>query len=113
MNENCFPSSQPHVSCQGEEELDLVIIIIIIIVVVVIIIIINPLTARIFGAPQMILRPVSSIFFFFLHCPLGLSELQAYPFSNDSHLFFCLPCLLPAFAVPCKMVLARPDEREI
>ena len=29
-----------------------------------------------------------------------------------SHLFFCLPCLLPPFTVPCKMVLARPDERE-
>ena len=30
----------------------------------------------------------------------------------SSHLFFCLPCLLPPFTVPCKMVLARPDERE-
>ena len=29
-----------------------------------------------------------------------------------SHLF-CLPCLFPPFTVPpCKMVLARPDERE-
>ena len=28
-----------------------------------------------------------------------------------SHLFFCLPFLLPPFTVPCKMVLARPDER--
>ena len=27
-------------------------------------------------------------------------------------LFFCLPCLRPLFTVPCKMVLARPDERE-
>ena len=26
--------------------------------------------------------------------------------------FLCLPCLLPPFTVPCKMVLARPDERE-
>ena len=31
----------------------------------------------------------------------------------SSHLFFCLLCLLPNFAVPCKMVLARPDEWEI
>ena len=31
----------------------------------------------------------------------------------SSHLFFCLPCLLPPFTVPCKMVLARPDEWEI
>ena len=30
----------------------------------------------------------------------------------SSHLFFCLPCLLPSFTVPCKVVLARPDERE-
>ena len=30
----------------------------------------------------------------------------------SSHLFFCLPCLLPLFTVPCKMVLARPDEQE-
>ena len=30
----------------------------------------------------------------------------------SSHLFLCLPCLLPPFTVPCKVVLARPDERE-
>ena len=30
----------------------------------------------------------------------------------SSHLFLCLPCLRPPFTVPCKMVLARPDERE-
>ena len=30
----------------------------------------------------------------------------------SSHLFLCLPCLLTPFIVPCKMVLARPDERE-
>ena len=28
-----------------------------------------------------------------------------------SHLFFCLPCLLPPFIVHCKMVAARPDEQ--
>ena len=28
------------------------------------------------------------------------------------HFFFCLPCLLPHFTVPCKMVLSTPDERE-
>ena len=26
------------------------------------------------------------------------------------HLFFCLPCLLRPFAVPCIIILARPDE---
>ena len=30
----------------------------------------------------------------------------------SSHLFLCLPCLLPPFTVPCKIVLARPDDRE-
>ena len=30
----------------------------------------------------------------------------------SSHLLLCLPCLLLPFTVPCKMVLARPDERE-
>ena len=30
----------------------------------------------------------------------------------SSHLFLCLPILLPPFTVPCKTVLARPDERE-
>ena len=30
----------------------------------------------------------------------------------SSHLFLCLPCLLPPFTVHCKMVLARPDEWE-
>ena len=30
----------------------------------------------------------------------------------SSHLFLCLPCLLPPFTVSCKMVLARADEQE-
>ena len=30
----------------------------------------------------------------------------------SSHLFLCLPCLLPPFIVPRKMVLTRPDEHE-
>ena len=30
----------------------------------------------------------------------------------SSHLFLCLPCLLPPFTVPCKMVSALPDKRE-
>ena len=30
----------------------------------------------------------------------------------SSHFFLCLPCLLSPFTVPCKMVLARSDERE-
>ena len=30
----------------------------------------------------------------------------------SSHLFLYLPCPLPPFTVPCKMVLARPDKWE-
>ena len=30
----------------------------------------------------------------------------------SSHLFLCLPHLLPPFTKPFKMVLARPDEQE-
>ena len=46
------------------------------------IIIINPLTARVVGAPQMILQPVFFLFFPVFHCPLGLAELHAYPFPD-------------------------------
>ena len=66
----------------------------------IIIININPLTARVVGAPQVISQPVSSIF--------PCSPLP----SGTFHFFLCLPCLRPPFTVPCKMVLARPDERE-
>ena len=68
----------------------------------IIIIIINyPLTARV------------------LHFSLSSTALWDLPNSGpvhslmlSSHLFLCLPCLPPPFTVPCKMVLARPDERE-
>ena len=55
----------------------------------------------------------------FLHISLFSIALWDLPNSRpvhslmlSSHFFFCLPCLLPPFSVPCKMVLARPDERE-
>ena len=35
-----------------------------------------------------------------------------YSLMLSCHLFLCLPCLLPPFTVSCKMVFARPDERE-
>ena len=35
-----------------------------------------------------------------------------YSLMLSSHLFFCLPCLLPPFTVPCKMDPARSDEQE-
>ena len=78
-----------------------------------IIIIINPLTARVVGAPQMIFKTS------FLHLSLFSIDLWDLPNSRpvhslmfSSHLFLCPPCLLPPFTVPCKMVLARSDERE-
>ena len=52
-----------------------------------------------------------------LHFPLFSTALWDLPNSRpvhslmlSSHLFLCLLCLLPPFTVPCKMVLARPDE---
>ena len=55
----------------------------------------------------------------FLHVSLFSTALWDLPNSRpvhslmlSSHLFFCLPCLLPPFTVPCKLVLARRDERE-
>ena len=49
--------------------------------VIIIIIIINPSTARVVGAPQMISQPVFSIFLV-LRCPMGRAELQACPFPD-------------------------------
>ena len=52
-------------------------------------------------------------FFHVLHCPWDLANSRpVHSLGLSSHLFLCLPCLLPPFTVPCKMVLARPDERE-
>ena len=55
----------------------------------------------------------------FLHFSLFSTALWDLPNSrpvhslmSSSHLFLCLPCLLPPFTVPCKMDLARPDERD-
>ena len=55
----------------------------------------------------------------FLHFPLVstafLDLVNSRPVHSllSSHLFLCLPCLLPPFTVACKMVLARPDERDM
>ena len=54
----------------------------------------------------------------FLHFSLFSTALWDLPNSRpvhslmlSSHLFLCLPCLLPPFTVPWKMVLARAYER--
>ena len=55
----------------------------------------------------------------FFHIPLFSTALwdlansrPVHSLMLSSHLFLCLPCLLLPFTVSCKMVLARPDERE-
>ena len=55
----------------------------------------------------------------FLHFPLFSTALwdlansrPVHSLMLSFHLFLCLPCLLPPSTVPCKMVLARPDEQE-
>ena len=55
----------------------------------------------------------------FVHFSLFSTALWDLPNSRpvhslmlSSHLLLFLTCLLPPFTVPCKMVLARPDERE-
>ena len=63
---------------------------------IIIIIIINPFTARVVGAPQMISQPISSIF----PCsplPSGTCRTPglSIPRRLSPHLFVCLPCLLP------------------
>ena len=85
-------------------------------VIIIIIIIIYPITARVVGAPQMISQPVSSIFLHFSLFSAALWDLvncrPVHYLMLSSHLFLCLPCLLHPFTVPCKIVLARPDEQE-
>ena len=69
-----------------------------------------PLTAKVVGAPRMISQPVFSIFpFSTAFWDLANSKPVHSPMLS-SRLFFCLPCLLPLFTVPCKMVSARPDK---
>ena len=55
----------------------------------------------------------------FIHFSLFSTALCDLPNSRpvhslmlSSYLFPCPPCLLPPFTVPCKMVLAEPDEQE-
>ena len=71
------------------------------------------LTLGVVGAPQM----TSQLFPSILPCsPLPSrtwrNSRPVHSLMLSSDLFFCLSCLLPPFTVPCKMVLARPDERE-
>ena len=64
-------------------------------------------------SPQLLIFQFSPLFSI-LHCSLcDLPHSRpVHSLMLSSNLFLCLPCLLPLFTVPCKMVLARPDERE-
>ena len=62
---------------------------------------------------QMISQPFFSHFSLFSTALCDLTNSRpVHSLMLSSHLFLCLPCLLTPFIVPCKMVLARPDERE-
>ena len=71
-----------------------------------------PLTAGVVGAPQMTSQPVSSILSLFSTALWDLANSRPVHSLLSCHLFFCLTCLLLLLNVPCKMVLARPGERE-
>ena len=70
-----------------------------------------PLTMRVVGTPQI----TSQLLHFSLFSTALWDLVNSWPILSlmlSSHLFFCLPCLLSPFTLPCKMILARPDERE-
>ena len=82
-------------------------------IIIIIIIITYPLTARVDGVPQMISQPAPPFF--------SLSPLPSGTWRTPglSILWCCLPTsssvrlvFFPLFTVPCKMLLARPYERE-
>ena len=57
----------------------------------------------------------TSFLHFFLFCTALWDLPNSRPVHSlmlSSHLFLCLPSFLPPCTVPCKMVLARPDERK-
>ena len=74
--------------------------------------IIYSLTARVVGAPHMIPQTVCSIFPFSSALWDLANSRPVHSLMLSSHLFLSLRCLHPSFTVPCKMVLARPDEWE-
>ena len=71
-----------------------------------------PLSAGVVGAPLVTSQPVSSIFLFSTALWDLANSRPVHSLMLSSHLFFCLVCLCPLSTVPCKMVLARPDEWE-
>ena len=66
------------------------------------------LTAEVIGATLMTSQPVSSTDLWDLANTRPIHSLML-----SSHLFLSLPYLLPSFAVPCMVVWARSDGREM
>ena len=65
------------------------------------------------GTTDDFLQPVFSIFSLFSTALWDLPNSRpVHSLMLSSYLFLCLHSLLPPFTVPCKMVLARSDERE-
>ena len=72
-----------------------------------------PLTAGVVGAPTDDFATTFLNFSLFSTALWDLANTRPVRYLMlSSHLFFSLPCLLPQFTVTCKIVLARPDERE-
>ena len=73
-----------------------------------------PLAAGVVGTPQMTSQPVFSLHFSLFSTTLWdlANSRPVHSLTLSSYLFFCLPCLLSPFTVPCNMVLARSDDRQ-
>ena len=66
-----------------------------------------PLSQWTVGAPQMSWQPAPSTPLVSAAAP---SVKPVHSRMLSSHLFFCLPRLLPPWTVPCMIVLASPDD---
>ena len=73
-----------------------------------------PLTARIVGPLQVHDFTTTSLHFSLFSTALWdlANSRPVHSLVMSSHLFFCLHRLLPSFIIPCKTVLARPNERQ-
>ena len=69
------------------------------------------LTASVVGTPQITASFLQFSLISTAFCDLAYSR-PVHSLMLSPNLFICLPCLLPPFTVPCKVVLAGPDERE-
>ena len=81
--------------------------------IIIIIIIIYPLTARVVWGTTDDFATSFLLFPLFFTALWDLANSRpVHSLMLSAHFFLYLPCLLPPFTVPCKVALARPDERE-